>query len=68
MKECIVIHRFINLPIKFPQNIKNILQTTDIVDPHNLLKIKLDNNWLTVDLTRDLPMKELGFPVNEHWD
>lgn len=40
VKECIVIHRFINLPVKFPEEIKNILNSTDILDPHNLLKVK----------------------------
>lgn len=68
VKECIVIHRFIDLPVKFPKEIQNILKSSDILDPHNLLKVKLNNTWLKVDLTRDFPMKELWFPINENRD
>lgn len=64
----IAMHRFKNLAIKYPQYIQTILDRSDIVDPHNFLKIKLGENWIIVDATWDEPLARLGFPVNENWD
>lgn len=63
-----MIHRFKNLPVVFPQEINEILTSEDILDPHNLLKIFVHDQWIIVDCTWDAPMKALGFPVNENRD
>ncbi|WP_372794286.1 hypothetical protein [Lutibacter sp.] len=68
MKDFIIIHRFKELPILFPTNIKEILDNTDIIDPHNFIKIEIEGNWITVDVTWGKNFKKLGFPVNENWD
>lgn len=67
-KECIIIHRFKDLLVNFPSEIKVILDQEDILDPHNLLKIKLNNKRIKVDCTRDKPMNQLWFPINENRD
>ncbi len=68
VKDFITMHKFNNLKVDFPDEIKAILNRTQIVDPHNFFKIKRDNKWITVDSTWDKPLKTLGFPVNENWD
>lgn len=64
----LILHRFKDLPVSFPTNIQQILNDYDIVDPHNFIKIKVGDQLLTIDITWDLPMKKLGFPVVEKWD
>ncbi|MCF6182286.1 hypothetical protein [Lutibacter sp.] len=68
VKDYIILHSFNNLPVKYPKNIKEFLAKNKIVDPHNFLKIKIEDNWIVVDVTWDLPLKNLGFPVNENWN
>jgi hypothetical protein len=68
VKDCLVMHRFKQLPVRFPDEINEILERIDIIDPHNYFKVKIDNKWLTVDVTWDKALQKLGFPVNEGWD
>jgi len=68
VKDYLIMHRFKNLAVNFPSEIQEILDRSDIVDPHNYFKLKIDNSWVTVDVTWDKPLQKLGFPVNENWD
>lgn len=68
VKECLVMHKFNTLPVYFPKHIHKILHKINIVDPHNFLKIQVDNKWITVDATWDLYLEKFGFPVNKEWD
>lgn len=68
VKDFIAMHKFNDSKVDFPDNIKEILNRTEIIDPHNFFKIKIDNKWITVDITRDKPLKKLGFTVTENWD
>jgi len=68
VKDFIVMHTFNKLPIEYPENLNEILSKTTIVDPHNFIKIKRNNQWFTVDVTWDKKLKKLGFPINENWD
>ncbi len=68
VKGFIAIHKFNDLKIDFPPGIKEILDRTEIIDPHNFLKILVDGKWIIVDATWDKPLKKLGFVVNENWD
>ncbi|MFC1810651.1 hypothetical protein ACFLZH_04075 [Patescibacteria group bacterium] len=68
VKDFIVMHTFNDLNVNYPENIKEILKRTEISDPHNFIKILVDEKWLTVDATWDKPLKGLGFPINENWD
>jgi hypothetical protein len=67
-KDFIAMHKFNDLPVKFPIKIKKILNKAEIIDPHNFFKIYIDNKWVTIDVTWDSPLKKLGFPINENWD
>ena len=68
VKDYLVMHRFKEMPVKFPNHIQNILNRSDILDPHNFFKILVDKNCVIVDATWNKPLKKLGFPVNENWD
>jgi transglutaminase-like putative cysteine protease len=35
---------------------------------HLACKANINGGWILVDATWDLPLKKLGFPVNESWD
>jgi hypothetical protein len=67
-KNFVALHKFIDLPIKYPSNLMDILNKSDIIDPHNFIKIKIDNKWITVDATWDKTLKKYGFPVTENWN
>lgn len=68
VKDCIAIHKFNDLKVNFPGEIRKILNRTKVIDPHNFLEIFIGSKWVNVDATWDTPLKELGFPVNENWD
>ncbi|NLP57242.1 hypothetical protein [Lutibacter sp. B1] len=68
VKDFIIIHKFNDLPVRFPENIRAILDKNQIVDPHNFFKIKRNDNWFVVDVTWDSNLEKLGFPVNKNWD
>jgi hypothetical protein len=68
VKEMIAIHKFNNLKINFPDNLQSILNNNEIIDPHNFLRVKIDDKWLNVDITWDKPLHKLGFEINETWN
>ena len=67
VKESLIMHCFNKLPVIFPQNIQQIIKGSTIFDPHNFIQIQRNNKWLTLDVTWDIGLKKLGFPVNENW-
>lgn len=54
--------------VDLPDELTQMLETTEIVDFHNYVKILVDGKWVTVDVTIDLPLRKLGFYTTEHWD
>ena len=54
--------------VKLPDELIQVLETTEVVDFHNYVKILMGNRWLTVDATIDPPLRKLGFYTTEHWD
>ncbi|MCD6401992.1 MAG: hypothetical protein J7L73_08715 [Anaerolineales bacterium] len=54
--------------VNLPDEMKQMLEETEIVDFHNYVKILVDGKWVTIDVTIDLPLKKLGFYTTEHWD
>lgn len=68
VRDFIVMHSFNNLPINFPAEIKQLLDTNQIIDPHNYLKIKPFEKWITIDATWNTALKQYNFPVNESWN
>lgn len=67
VKDGIIMHSFNKLPILFPENIQHVFSEHEIIDPHNFIQIKRNNTWLTLDVTWDIGLKKIGFPVNENW-
>ncbi|SDW16218.1 hypothetical protein SAMN05444411_101184 [Lutibacter oricola] len=68
VKEFIVMHSFNEIGVDFPKKVQQILDNTNIVDPHNFIKIKVNNQWLTIDATWNLQLKQFNFPINEIWN
>jgi len=60
-------HNFGKFPIHpWPSELAE-LQDKDIPDYHDFLKLKVGNEWVTVDAVFDKPLTALGFPALE-WD
>ncbi len=53
--------------IKYPADLKGLLSRMP-VSYHLACKADINNKWVLVDATYDLPLKKAGFPVNEKWD
>jgi len=53
--------------IKYPADLKNIISRLP-VSYHLACKADINGKWVLVDATWDLPLKKVGFPVNEKWD
>ena len=68
IKDFIVMHKFNDSNVKFPDEIREIFNRTEIIDPHKFFKIFIDNKWVIIDATWDNKLKNLGFIVNENWD
>ena len=68
VKNFLIMHRFKYMSVNYSAEIKKILDRSDILDPHNFIKILVNNKWIIVDATWDKALKKLGFIVNENWD
>lgn len=68
VRDFIIMHNFNALPITFPEHVQKIMIENTIIDPHNFIKIKRNNKWITIDATWDIGLKKVGFPVNEQWN
>jgi hypothetical protein len=54
--------------VELPEELLELLETTEVVDFHNYVKVLVNGRWLTVDVTIDVPLMKLGFYTTEHWD
>jgi hypothetical protein len=61
-------HRFNESPLPFPDQMQAILLKNEIVDLHDYLQVQIDGEWVEVDATWELPLRDYGFPVTEPWD
>ncbi|MCK9581802.1 MAG: transglutaminase family protein [Methanoregula sp.] len=53
--------------IRYPQELR--LMATGLPVIHHLAcRVRINDRWVLVDATWDLPLKQAGFPVNENWD
>lgn len=60
-------HDFHNFPIKpWPEELNEFRELT-LTDYHDFLKVKIGNQWVTLDAMFDKPLLKLGFPVQD-WD
>lgn len=61
-------HQFNDSPLPFPDAMLELLAKNEIHDVHDYLQIQIDGNWVDVDATWELPLRDFGFPVTEDWD
>jgi hypothetical protein len=61
-------HRFNESPLPFPDDLQALLMKNEIVDLHDYLQVQIDGQWVEVDATWELGLREFGFPVTEQWD
>lgn len=61
-------HRFNDSPLPFPAHMQALLQKNEIVDFHDYLQICVDGDWIDVDATWPLALREFGLPTTEEWD
>jgi transglutaminase-like putative cysteine protease len=61
-------HRFNDSPMAFPEHMHGVLQKNEILDVHDYLQVCVDGEWLDVDATWPLALKDFGVPATEDWD
>jgi hypothetical protein len=54
--------------VDLPDELREQLARWEIIDFHNYVKIYVNDTWITVDATIDLPLTKLGFYTTEQWD
>ena len=68
VRNMICTHRFNESPLPFPEEMQALLLKNEIVDLHDYLQVSVDGNWIDVDATWELGLREFGFPVTDEWD
>lgn len=53
--------------VNYPSDLRALVKKMPLTG-HLACKAKIDNKWVLVDATWDMPLKKAGFPVNEVWD
>ena len=53
--------------IRYPPDLKELAPHLP-VSYHLACRVRIDDRWVLVDATWDLPLGKVGFPVNDHWD
>lgn len=61
-------HRFNDSPLPFPAHMQGLLDKNEILDLHDYLQIGVDGNWIDVDATWPLALRDFGLPVTDDWD
>jgi len=68
VRHMICTHRFNESPIVFPGPMQEMLRKNEIIDMHDYLQVAVNGEWVDVDATWPIGLREFGFPVNENWD
>jgi transglutaminase superfamily protein len=61
-------HRFNDSPLPFPDHMQDLLRKNEIVDLHDYLQISVDGEWIDVDATWPLGLRDFGLPTTDDWD
>ena len=61
-------HHFNDSPLPFPEDMQDMLRKNEIIDLHDYLQVCIDGEWIDVDATWHLGLRDYGFPVTEDWD
>jgi hypothetical protein len=68
VRHMICTHRFNESPLPFPEEMQALLRKNEVVDLHDYLQIRVDDQWIDVDATWEKALREFGFPVSDDWD
>jgi hypothetical protein len=68
VRHMLCIHRFNDSSMGFPEHMHGVLQKNEIVDAHDYLQISIDGEWVDVDATWPLALRDFGLPAIEEWD
>ena len=61
-------HRFNDSPLPFPDHMQDLLRKNEILDVHDYLQICVDGDWIDVDATWPLRLRDFGLPATDDWD
>jgi transglutaminase-like putative cysteine protease len=61
-------HRFNDSPLPFPGHMQELLRKNEILDVHDYLQISVDGEWIDVDATWPLGLRDFGLPATDDWD
>jgi hypothetical protein len=61
-------HRFNDSPLPFPAHMQDLLRKNEILDLHDYLQISVDGEWIDVDATWPLGLRDFGLPATDDWD
>ena len=61
-------HRFNDSPLPFPGHMQDLLRKNEILDVHDYLQISVDGEWIDVDATWPLALRDFGLPATDDWD
>lgn len=67
VKYAVYSFRWSDQGIDYPEKLKKTVGRLPM-DHHIACKACINDRWILVDATWDLPLKKVGFPVNETWD
>lgn len=64
-----VSHRFkwSDLSVEYPEDLRRMSFQMPVCD-HLFCQAHINGEWVSVDATWDLPLEQVGFPVNKEWD
>jgi hypothetical protein len=66
VKKVKIIFDWKDLPI--PKEILSHLKESSTIWDHDAISVRINNKWIKVDCTWDLPLKRVGFPITKNWD
>jgi transglutaminase-like putative cysteine protease len=61
-------HRFNDSPLPFPGHMQDLLRKNEILDVHDYLQIAVDGEWIDIDATWPLGLRDFGLPATDDWD
>lgn len=61
-------HRFNESPLPFPDEMQALLKRNEIIDVHEYVQICVEDQWIDIDATWQLGLRDFGFPVTDEWD
>ncbi len=68
VRHMVCTHRFNESPLPFPDEMQALLRRNEIIDLHDYLQVLVDGEWIDVDATWELGLRDYGFPVTDDWD